>query len=214
MATFQRHATLFHITLVQQLHAQTIQNGYYMTNRDDLSDASFVSSMTTALDQFKTFVFPHLKGFQSQELVYRSLIMTTLVPRFGPIVEQVLETSQGDQVEPCLPSYCAAVLSLRTGDGGKSNRGRSYYSGIPQDFASASRATPDLVTRLQNLGNQLLSLYSDSPGFNPFTYCLYSRRIGDSEGGSPTALGIVVIRQTIARSVLGTQRHRKIGIGN
>jgi hypothetical protein len=214
MAVFERHNMLFHLTLVQNLHGQVIQNGFYFTNRDLFNDADTAAQLSLLISHFTLFILPQIKQIQSQECVYRALVANQVVPNDGPIVESVIETSQGDLADESLPSYCAAVLTLRSGFGGKSNRGRSYYSGIVETDTSGSRLSANLLTLVQNLGNQLISTFNDAAGINPFVYVIYSRKMGDSETGHPTANGIRVIRQAIARSVLGTQRHRKIGIGN
>lgn len=191
-----------------------MQNGYYFTNRDDFNDASTAASLQQLISHFQLFILPQIKAFQSQEVVYRAIVANQLVPLDGPIVEAVLETSQGDQADESLPSYCAAILTLRSGFGGKSNRGRSYYAGLGKGFAPGGRLDAGSLTILQNLGLQLLNIFNPAAGINPFVYVIYSRKMGDTEGGHPSAQGIRIIRQTIARSILGTQRHRKIGIGN
>jgi len=214
MAVFEPHQVLFHLTLVQQLHAQTMQNGYYFTNRENMSDADFVSVENHIVNFFNLFILSAIKQIQSQEVVHRSLVVSQLIPANGPISETILETSQGDQAIESLPSYCAAVLTLRSGFGGKSNRGRSYYAGVGEGFTAGSRLDGSTLTGLQNIGNQLLAIFGDASFNSPASYCIFSRKLGTNEGGSLNASGIRVVKQTIARSILGTQRHRKIGIGN
>lgn len=214
MATYERRGLLIHLTLVQQLHGQTIQNGYYFSNKDLFDDADLPAALTALIETFRVTVLPDIQFIQSQECVARSLIATTLIPANGPISETILETSQGVQVEPSLPSYCASILTLRSGFGGKSNSGRSYYAGLGQGFSTAGRLDAGVLTGLQNIGDKLLAFFGDAAGTSPFGYVIFSRKIGTNEGGSLNGLGISWVTQTIARIVLGTERHRKIGIGN
>lgn len=214
MATYEPLQLLLHLTLVQSLHAQTIQNGYYFSNRDTMNFADGPNLTAQLISHFTLFILPYLKQLQSQQLVYRSMIVSTLIPTNGPIAEQILETSNGDNSDASLPSYCAACVTLRSGFGGKSYRGRSYYSGICETDTGDSRLNADTLTRAQNLGNQLVNTFGYLGGISPFVYVVYSRKRGTNEGGTPSSLGITAIRQAIARSVLCTQRHRKIGIGN
>jgi len=214
MAEYEPRQVLVHLTLVQSIHAQTIQNGYYFTNRDNMEMNDGANLLSQLISHFTLFIMPYLKQVQSQELVYRSMIASTLIPQNGPIAEQIIETSQGDQTFESLPSYCAACLTLRTGFGGKSNRGRSYYSGISAEHCGQSRVDPDLLTQLQNLGNQLVNTFGHLGGISPFVYSVFSRKLGIDESGDYISGGITPIKQVIARSVLCTQRHRKIGIGN
>lgn len=214
MATYSPYAMLFHLTLVQTLHGQTIQNGYYFTNRDYMNEDNLPAHLAALINDWKGYVHDFVKQFQSQELVHRSLIATTLIPHNGPIAESVFETSQGVQTFEALPSYCAACLTLRTGRGGKSNRGRSYYAGICADHCSASRLDSGLLAWVQALGDRLLLTFSATSGVSLFDYVIFSRKLGTNEGGSFHAGGIRQVKQTLARSVLATCRHRKIGIGN
>lgn len=214
MAQFEPGNILAHLTLVQTLHSQTIQNGYHFTNRDSMSEASLPDLMAQLISHFTLFILPSIKAFASQEVVYRAMVASVLIPHDGPIFEQVLETSDGSQGYESLPSYCAAVITLRSGFGGKRNRGRSYYAGPVGELCSNSRLDPDYLAVLQNIGNQLVNTFGYLGGISPFTYAVYSRKGGDLESGKPTAIGIVPIRQAVARSILGTCRHRKIGIGN
>lgn len=214
MALYALRALSIHLTLVQQLHAQTIQNGYYFTNASEYDSINLANDMTTLVSQFQNLILPHIKVMQSQELVHRSIVATSVVPREGSIVETILETSQGSQVEQSLPSYCAAVLTLRSGLGGKSNRGRSYYAGICESFSSSSRLDGNTLAQLQNVGNQLLAFFGPSSGSSPFRYVIFSRKAQGDGLSNNASLWHRPVTQTVARSILGTQRHRKLGIGN
>jgi len=215
MATFEATKMLFHLTLVQTLHGQSIQNGYYFWNNNTASDTLIPSILSSIITKFIAGPLVKIKAFQSQEVVHRTLIATTLWPKNGPIAEQVLETSQGIQTSEALPSYSAAVLSLRSGFGGKSFRGRSYYAGCGIDFASQSRLDTSFLTALQDIGDQLLSSYFNSITANSSRYVICSRKLSLSEDGEFDSNFVATpVTQTIARSVLGTQRHRLIGIGN
>lgn len=214
MGETESRQLLVHLTLVQTLHSQTIQNGYFFTNRSAMDLTPQSGLVPQLISHFTLFILPYLKQVQSQELVYRSMVASTLLPENGPIAEQILETSQGDQTFESLPSYSAACLTLRTGFGGKSYRGRSYYSGVSAEHTGQSRLDANLLTGFQNLGNQLVNTFGNTGGISPFVYCIFSRKRGTNEGGGRNYLGISPITQVVARSILCTQRHRKIGIGN
>lgn len=214
MALVEPFQLVFHLTFVQTLHGQTIQNGYYFTNNNQWNDALTAFELNNKITFFRTQVLPSIKAIQSQEVVHKTLIMAQLFPHNGPIVEQILETSGGDQTFESLPSYCAAVLSLRSGFGGKSNRGRSYYAGISVEHGNGSLVELNILAGLQDIGNKLLTNFGNSSSPTALRYCIYSRKLGDQEQGRPTAGGLIPIVQCLARRTLGTQRHRKIGIGN
>lgn len=214
MALFEPFTMLFHLTLVQQLHGQIIQNGYYFRNNQSWNDTQTAFELNNRITFFRTQVMPSIALIQSQELVHKSLIMAQVYPHNGPIVEQILETSQGVQAFEALPSYCAAILSLRSGFGGKSNRGRSYYAGISSNNVGSSVLDLDTLAGLQDIGNKLLVNFGNSSSAFSLRYSIYSRKLGDNEQGRPHAMGAISVNQCLARRTLGTQRHRKIGIGN
>lgn len=205
---------LFHLTVVQTLHGQTIQNGYYFTNRLHMDEVNIPANLAALINDWKGYCHDFLKQFQSHHVLHRSLIATTLIPKNGPIAESVFEVSSGNQLFESLPSYCAAVLTLRSGHGGKSNRGRSYYAGICADHITDSRLDPSILAYVQSLGDRLLLTFSAASGVSLFDYVIFSKKMGSDESGDLNYLGIRKVKQTLARSVLGTCRHRKIGIGN
>lgn len=206
MALYEPEQLSIHLTLVQQLHAQTIQNGYYFSNRAEYESANLANDMVTLVDAFVQLVLPSIKALQSQELVHRSIVATSIVPREGPIAERILETSQGTQVEQSLPSYCAAILTLRTGFGGKSNRGRSFYAGICEGLSASSRLDASSLTQLQSIGNQFISYFGNTQVLSPFRYMIFSRlKQGDGLSNDARAGG------TVLSSLLGVYLvHRRI----
>lgn len=204
---------IVHLQLNATLHGQTIQNGYYLTNGGLITDAQLNTSIQNQINIFKTYILPKIKYIQSQEVVHRSINLTTVMPKHGPIYEEILETSQGLQAYESLPSYCAAILSLRTGFGGRSRRGRSYYAGISAGFGTTSRLDADMLAGLQAIGNELITRYYATTSYSILRYIIFSRLLGVNQFGVYSAAGAVPVTQTIARSVLGTQRHRLIGIG-
>lgn len=161
-------------------------------------------------------IFPHIKNLVNTQVQFRTVLGTTIIPHNGPIAEQVIESATGDQPDESLPSYASAILTLRTGFGGKSNRGRIYFGGIGENDTSDSRLNPDTFDALQNIGNQLLAHFGPAGGYPFLRYVIWSRKIGAGEGSGPPddPSGIRYVTQTIARSVLGTQRHRMVGKGS
>jgi len=211
---YATHMLSFKLTLVQNLHGQTIQNGYHFTNKDEMDSNQIQTSLVTLVETFRNNILPYIKAFTSQELIFRSIIAHCIVPKDGPIVEQILETDAGSQTFESLPSYCAAVLTLRSGLGGKSNRGRSYYAGICAGFGTGSQLDNDSFGQLKVLGDQLLNIFGEPNFFSNLHYVIFSRTRSEDPEISDVIDWHRTVKQTIPRRVLCTQRHRKIGIGN
>jgi len=206
---------LWHLTLQYTLHAQRCQNGFYFTNKNSLDDSpAMLGPYTQAIaNGFNTRMLASLQAFQNQQVVYNHIVVSTLIPHEGPIGELDLETLNGFGGDESLPSYCAAILTLRTGFSGKSNRGRLYIAGINEDSATASRLTPDGLAGLTYIGNQLLANYGATGSDPDLRYVMYSKKVGYGTGPFYGTSGIRPVTHIVPRSVLGTQRHRLIGKG-
>lgn len=158
-------------------------------------------------------VYLKIKAFQNVQVQYNTIIVSTLIPNEGPLAELGIPVGTGDQPDESLPSYCAAILTLRTGVSGKTNRGRSYYSGIAENDHAAGELNPDSFTALADIGNELLNKYGPSGSSSVYRYIVFSKKLGYSAGGVFSAAGIKRVIQVIPRRTLGTQRHRLAGKG-
>lgn len=210
-------AFVYFLTLNYELHGQHCQNGFWF--RETASSNPDPDPGVQSIDLVNTFLntaFPVIRDFQSQQVHYLSIVASTVNPKFGPIAELPLESNEGVQQNDSLPSYCAGVLSLRTGLGGRSNRGRLYIAGIPEDDSADSRLNPDGLIRFQAIATSLLTNFAGSEFTNRFRYIVWSRRraLIDADAPHPVvAFASTEIKQIIARSILGTQKHRQIGHG-
>jgi len=208
---------LFHLTLRQSFDGQLVQNGYWFrTLPDSPVPPSDLAMAGIIAGTFQAQVLPAIQMFANQQVQFEAIVVATIVPVEGAIFETILETSNGVQPNNSLPTFCAGLLSLRTGLGGRSNRGRSYYAGISEDSSSVSRLDADSFARLQDVGNSLLSAFGPTPT-QPFVeYGVWSRLRGENIGGDSNfdiGAGFTPITQCVARRLIATQRHRKIGHG-
>jgi hypothetical protein len=196
------------------LHGQNCQNGYWLTNRitQDASPAALVSYVSNTVNYFHSAMTSYIKNLLNNQTQIRGYIGTCYHPHNGPIAELVFESMTGDQPDESLPSYCSAILTLRTGFGGKRNRGRIYYGGIGENDTADGRLGPDSFNALTLIGNQLVTVFGPSPG-NPFLQLVVFSRRDWTLNGSPNYDAIKPVVQCVPRSVLGTQRHRLIGKG-
>lgn len=215
MAQHPAYSLLWHLTLAYNLHGQKCQNGFYFSNRIDLHDQeAFIATAPQTLGvHFGNFLLPKIKLLQNQEVHYEALVVVQLIPSEGPVFEFPVANDSGAQGNESLPSFVAAVLSLRTGFAGKSNRGRLYFAGIPEDHALNSELNADSFTALSDIGNELISIYGPTGSEGHFHHIVFSKKHGYSNGVWSTA-GIRKINQYIPRRNLGTCRHRLKGKGN
>lgn len=213
--------SIFHLRLVGQLHGQQTQNGFWFreasmhTGEDD--DATNCAAIIT---RFNARVMPYFKDFANTEWHYIALVCATMKPRHGPIVEAPFESGSGNQPNDSLPGSVAAVLSLRTGFGGRNNLGRLFIAGVSEGDHQAGELLADSLARLQGIGDQLISSFRATDPENLFHYGVYSHVLGDvapppgQSGRVVTSAGFRPITSTVGRRRLGTQRHRLIGHGS
>lgn len=209
---------LHHLTVRQELHGQTVQNGYYFRTNEGVTTGNSPAQVGNFIIQrFRDDVLPVIKLFANQELKFTNLVVSCISPKFASIVEFLLETSNGAQPDESLPSYCAGLISLRTGFGGGHRRGRSYYAGVSEADSADSRLDADALTALASVGGQLLASFGIT---NPTSLCHYGVWSWSLAVLDPVLqeynvdIAFTPITQCIARPVLVTQRHRKIGIGD
>jgi len=214
MAAHPAYSLLWHLTLQYRLHSQICQNGFYFSNKIALNDqeAFIESTPITLANHFAQWMLPLIIAFQNTEVLYDGIVVVTLIPHEGQVAERPIANQTGAQPDESLPGYCSAILSLRTGLSGKSNRGRLYFSGVSEGDAAAGRLTPSGFTALSDIGNELQSLYGLSGSEGHYQHVIFSKKLGYSNGIYSTA-GIRPIQSYIPRSVLGSQRHRLIGHG-
>lgn len=210
---------LYHLRLVGQLHGEVTQNGYWFreANEGQLHDDEF--NCWSIVQVFNSNIMPWIKDFACTEWHGIGLVCATMKPRYGPIVESAWESLSGNQLGEALPGTVAAVLSLRTGFGGRNRLGRSFYAGIGEVDHQGGKLSPDSHARLKGVGDALLDNFNHTNPAHVFHYGVYSPKLGNvpvpgpGNGALITNAGFTPITQTIPKSVLGTCRKRKLGYG-
>lgn len=124
---------------------------------------------------------------------------------------------QGDIASDHLPSFCSAVVSIRTAQGGRSKRGRTYLPAIPEAATSGSAfdTAQPYWTQLVAFLLCLASKFVDNAelGSNRISMQVYSRKLG----GATFPYGDAGFEKVIALKPnlqLGTTRSRKVGRGS
>lgn len=98
----------------------------------------------------------------------------------------------------------AGILTLRTPFAGRSYRGRIYMPAWSEAFATGPGPTAGSLTNLQQLGNDLVTLYGTS-GTDPDWRCgVWSRKRGEFN----------TLSSTLARTTWGVVRRRRAGVGS
>jgi hypothetical protein len=210
---------MYYLKLVGTIHNQVTQTGYWFMTNTQVEDWDHAQNCNDLIFKFNNDVMPHIKQWANQEWHFIGLVAATMYPRNGPIVERVYETVVGDQIGECLPSFNSGVLSLRTGLGGRSHLGRTYYPGISEGDHESSLLNAPAFTRLQSIGDALLTGFGATAPDSIFYYGVYSHKLGDvplpapAVGKMVTPAGFTVISQCLARRRIATMRKRMLGHG-
>lgn len=215
MAVYAPGQVLYRLVMTMNLHGQICQNGFYFTNRGTIdTTATPLSSHTNALiASFMLRIYDDIKLLTNNQLQFRAFHSACLLPEHGPISEEIILSGTGSNEDESLPSYCAAVLSLRSGFGGKSYHGRLYFPGISEGDHTDSKLSAIAYSKLASIGDKLIANYGPTGSDSLFRYIIYSRKLGFDQDNRYTYLGIIPVVQCVPRLELGTQRHRKLGHG-
>lgn len=209
---------LHHLTLRQELHGQIVQNGYWFRTRPEVTASTSPTTVGNfLLQRFRDDVLPKIVLYANNQLKFQGIVVTCISPKFASIVEEILETSNGAQPDDSLPSYCAGLLSLRSGFGGRSRAGRSYYAGVSENDSSNSRLNADAFGALHDIGVALLGGFGFGNPTSLSSYGVWSWKLAAPPPDWEVLnipFAFTDITQAVARPVLVTQRHRKIGIGD
>lgn len=211
---------LYHLTLVGELHGQQTQNGFWFIDHPTSPADSHQEALIHLVNDFQTWVYEKITLWANQEWHTIGVIGTTQEPHNGPLVELGPLAGGGAQVDDSLPSHNAGVLAVRTGTGGRRYHGRVYFAGVSKNLCAAGRLIGGSLTQLQDIGDALLTRYGAGGTSSWHQYGVYSHVEGDTRHVGPPPFithstdGFRVATQTIARSVVYTQRKRLIGHGS
>lgn len=167
------------------------------------------------IECFTTHLMPVLASTYSLQEVRWKKVSPVLGPEYSTIVGV---GAAGGGTATALPSYCSAVVSIRTALGGRSKRGRMYIPGIPEDQTNGSYLDPGLPLYLglvAFLACVAGEFFHPDPagGSDLFDIGVYSRKIGGSAFPYGTS-GFTAATALTPSSVLGTTRSRKVGRGS
>lgn len=212
-------AGLYRVKLIGELHGQATETAFHFMTNNPTSETSYKVELQRTMDTFMTAILPKFQAFCNQEWSAKTLIGVTLIPKLEAFIEMRISGGSGFQTDNSLPSFCAGVLSLRSGFGGRSAIGRIYVPGISENLSSTSRLEGSYLSLLANIGAALVNTYGPS-GSWPYTrYGVFSRKIGVTRTLSPnptltySAAGFKVVTGTVARPEIATMRRRKLARG-
>ena len=113
----------------------------------------------------------------------------------------------GNGIGPALPTTVAGIITKRSALAGRANRGRSYFGPFAEDDTAASFITAGQQIRMSTLGGRIVGTFGVAPA-GYLQWGIFSRRLN----GVPRRV-FVACNSFVVRTILGTQRSRRIGRG-
>lgn len=209
---------LWRFIIAGQLHGQLTQTLFHAISPTNSTANTAAVEASIMYTEFANNVIPAYKLFCSQEWQINSLTLIQLTADPGIIVDGTM-VGNGAQVGNSLPSFCAGVLSLRSGLTGRTRHGRLYLPGVAEDLTSASKLEAGYFGVLQNFGNLLRDRYGSSGSTNIIRLGIFSRKLGVTRIGgivpklSYSTAGFTQLTGCIARPEIGSMRRRKLARG-
>jgi len=202
----------FQVRVVGQIEGQETNNVFHFSAATGIDDVE-LRLIAALAECFVTHLIP--VSSSAWQLV--KMIWKKVHPTLG--VEHITiptGTLVGGGAATALPSFCSAVVSIRTEQGGRSHRGRMYLPGIPEGDATISTldAGGDFAAGVAAFAACLATKFilGDPPAANSFQMQVYSRKLGGATFPYGTA-GFTAVSSFVPVAALGTTRSRKVGRG-
>lgn len=224
---------VYKLTLVQDYDGQVIQNSVYfrlLTALATISDVlgagtNFKDQLRAIQYQGVTWVRYEARQVRGTGVVYD----TTLCKRTGGsggdlaaagIVTGAITAGDG------LPGVVAGVNSVRTGQIGRSRRGRYFLCGLTDASATLGVITPATLALIQSAFDSLTDLYAVGGSNTMIRWVVWSETIafgcrpGTTHPHAPTRFAApdpttaaTDVTAVLSQANLGTQRRRRVGVG-
>lgn len=163
---------------------------------------------------FVEHLLPQWSSAWTLDTVVWKRVSPTLSPDF---ITPPDEAAIGALVTDALPTFNAALASIRTAQGGRSKRGRMYLAGIPESATTGSRFNLTNATWLAIvafLACVATKFIDNEPiGSDQFKLGVYSRKLG----GSTFPYNLVGFTPAVSIdsvALIATMRSRKVGRGS
>lgn len=123
--------------------------------RETVGETDTIPAQNLALG-FQTAIIPDWAALVSDQMEFACIYARRISPTPG-IAFTVLETTVGTQVGEALPTTSAILLSWLTALATKRGRGRTYFSGAPEDSQAGGKLEAGVLAAWQAFGDTLIT---------------------------------------------------------
>lgn len=203
----------FQVRIVGQVEGQETNNILYFMAASPIDDVE-LRLIVALIECFQTHLIPVVSSaWQLKEVHWKRVNPTLGVENIFVPGGQV----QGQGNAAALPSFCSALVSIRTDLGGRSHRGRMFLPGLPEAATINSVFDTDhafwaaLLAFVACVAAKFI--LGDPPGTNAFQMMVYSRKLGGTAFPLGNA-GFTAVKRLVPNQLIATTRSRKVGRGS
>lgn len=206
MATYSDHA-IVRTVLRGRLHGQLCENVWYLRTKV----ANSVDE-NIAINDARDHIWNAIKPNVSNEYLLEVITVQEIFPNpTDPYL--LIVNATGTLDGPAIPTLVAAVISLKTGFGGRRNRGRKYIAGLLRDEVDNSRVDDVRVNGLSAAAGSIVNWFLPTNALAFTELGIVHRRLN----GQPVPLSndsFVNVTLAYCNPFLGSMRSRNIGHGS
>lgn len=191
---------------------QQVENTLWFLG-DDAPDVSSMTALGVALVDWWS---SGIQQLQNVAVALREVVITDMTSDTGPQVTHVGPLPlNGEVAEEPLPMNDTLAISFRTGNRGRSFRGRNYFVGMSRTQYVGNEATGAFINAYTTAYEGLLG----GAATPAWTWVVASRFSGiDGVTGKPiprvSGIATPILTVTVADSIMDSQRRRLPGRGN
>lgn len=195
------------IEIVYLANGQTCENTLYFRH----ATTGWSPAELTALAQaIQNWWVGEMAGITSNEIGIVRIDATDLSDQFGPkVIFPVTPTQLGTNPSPPLPNNATFCTTFTTGLRGRAFRGRNFFVGLAENFATGNQVSVPFATSLVNAYSELLGATYLPVGVD----WMVVTRVVNGVVQMPTALTNAVLSAVHADLNVDSQRRRLTGRG-
>jgi hypothetical protein len=170
-------------------------------------DVDGTMAETAINDVYNDNVMFPLAFMQSNEVTWVAIETQLIYPSLGDPITRAL-SFPGQDGDPAAPSVVAMVCSLKTGLGGRSNRGRKYLFGMPANTIDGSFFTQAAVDNAVAKWGQIHTALKFGNAVSDYSYGIL-HRIKNGVKLPPHPDNYTPISSVVPKNYVATMRSRR-----
>lgn len=198
-------AAIVRVVMRAHMHGQLVENVFFVrTKNAGIPDTEIAATC-------RTQILNRMTQEVSEQYVAEAVTVQEIFPTPRDPYELAVNQA-GIQVGEAAPSLVAAIVSLKTGLGGRSNRGRKYIAGLLRDNIDQSIIDAARVTSMQTQFDAMNQFFAAGNNLSNLTWGILHR----TKNGAPVPLAATSytpITSCVVQRVAGSMRSRRPGHG-